>query len=103
MFEEVDEWTYTHQTEVIRMSGGKETPRYTGLSVSVGEGVEISGPVTIELLGIICRFLDVTIPTGMSLPGGFLRTPETLVIVPKRGLRKLRVGGVNYVQQKDAA
>lgn len=102
VFEEVDEYTFNHR-KLVSQGQDDPTPRYAAAYVlKDGDDVTLSGTVSTTLLGIICRFLQVTVPTG-AVDGGWLREASFVFLRPPRGNLILhQFNGVDFVQKKAA-
>ena len=102
VFEEVDEYTFQRR-KLVSQSQDDPSPRYAESYVlKDGDNVTLSGTVSTTLLGIICRFLQVTMPTG-SVDGGWLREAPFVFIRPPRGNLVLhQMHGADFVQKKAA-
>jgi hypothetical protein len=88
VWEEVDEYTFKHRQNVVKGSAKDGySPRYgQGYVVVHDDGTTtISGNRSPKVLGIICRFLNVSIPSQDRMPGGWIRDKVEMVLV--KGLK----------------
>jgi hypothetical protein len=97
VWEEVDEYTFTHWTIALGVGG----PRYTGNYARQRENKHFDfrlQDVATEAVGAIMRFFQIQ-PLGGSMPNGFIRSPEFIMFCDKGRKPYLhQMGGENFHQ-----
>lgn len=97
VWEEVDEYTFTHWNTALSCTG----PRYTGNYVRQRESKHFDfrlQDVATEAVGAIMRFFQIQ-PLGGSMPNGFIRSPEFVLFLSKGKKTYLhQIGGENFHQ-----
>lgn len=80
-WEEVSQFVFENRKNVIIKDDGK--PRYCDSAISqIGNQVTITGPMTTDELGKMCRYMSVVVPCGAYVP---IVTEPEYVMMKNRG------------------